>query len=288
MDAVYRKELRSYFSNMSGYIPIALILMMTGIFVKLYSLEYGYPNMEVALPNVTLVLLFAIPILAMKSFSEERRQKTDILLYSLPISTGQIVAGKYLAMMTVLAVPCGVILLIPFLLSLYGTVNLLMSVSAIFAFYLLCAAMTAICMFMSSLTESQIIAAVVSFITLLCLYASSMISEAIPTTALASFISITVLICIAGLIVYLFTRNYWVAFGVAVAAEVVALAFYLKDSTLYTGLIQKVISAISVFSRLDSFIYDQLFDMTAVVYYLSVAFAFCFLTAQVVEKRRYN
>ena len=288
MDAVYRKELRSYFSNMSGYIPIALILMMTGIFVKLYSLNYGYPQMEVALPNVTLVLLFAIPILAMRSFAEERRQKTDILLYSLPVTTGQIVAGKYFAMMTVLAVPCGIMLLVPFLMSMYGKVNLLMSICAIVAFYLLCAAMTAICMFMSSLTESQIIAAVISFITLLCLYASSMISEAIPTTPVASFISVTVMICLAGLIVYLFTKNYWIAFGVAVAGEIVALAFYLKDSSLYTGLAQKIISAISIFNRIDAFVTDQLFDMTAVVYYISIAFAFCFLTAQVVDRRRYN
>ncbi len=288
MDAVYRKELRSYFSNMSGYIPIALILMMTGIFVKLYSLNYGYPQMEVALPNVTLVLLFAIPILAMRSFAEERRQKTDILLYSLPVTTGQIVAGKYFAMMTVIAVPCGIMLLVPFLMSMYGKVNLLMSICAIVAFYLLCAAMTAICMFMSSLTESQIIAAVISFITLLCLYASSMISEAIPTTPVASFISVTVMICLAGLIVYLFTKNYWIAFGVAVAGEIVALAFYLKDSSLYTGLAQKIISAISIFNRIDAFVTDQLFDMTAVVYYISIAFAFCFLTAQVVDRRRYN
>ncbi|MBO4770778.1 MAG: ABC-2 transporter permease [Clostridia bacterium] len=288
MDAVYRKELRSYFSNMSGYIPIALILMMTGIFVKLYSLNYGYPQMEVALPNVTLVLLFAIPILAMRSFAEERRQKTDILLYSLPVTTGQIVAGKYFAMMTVLAVPCGIMLLIPFLMSMYGKVNLLMSICAVVAFYLLCAAMTAICMFMSSLTESQIIAAVISFITLLCLYASSMISEAIPTTPVASFISVTVMICLVGLIVYVFTKNYWIAFGVAVAGEIVALAFYLKDNTLYTGLAQKIISAISIFTRIDAFVTDQLFDMTAVVYYISIAFAFCFLTAQVVDKRRYN
>ena len=288
MDAVYRKELRSYFSNMSGYIPIALILMMTGIFVKLYSLNYGYPQMEVALPNVTLVLLFAIPILAMRSFAEERRQKTDILLYSLPVTTGQIVAGKYFAMMTVIAVPCGIMLLVPFLMSMYGKVNLLMSICAIVAFYLLCAAMTAICMFMSSLTESQIIAAVISFITLLCLYASSMISEAIPTTPVASFISVTVMICLAGLIVYLFTKNYWIAFGVAVAGEIVALAFYLKDSSLYTGLAQKIISAISIFNRIDAFVTDQLFDMTAVVYYISIAFAFCFLTVQVVDRRRYN
>lgn len=288
MGAVYKKELRSYFNNMSGYIPIALIILMVGIFVKLYCFSYGYPNMEVAIPNTTLVLLFAIPILAMRSFSEEKRQKTDILLYSLPITTGQLVAGKFFAMMTVLAVPCGFMILLPFLLSLYGTVNILMSVSAVLAFFLLCGAMTAICMFISSLTESQIVAAVIGFITLLCLYASSLIANVIPTTAIASFISVTVLICSVGLIVYVFTKNYWAAFSSAVVLEVIALVFYLKKQSAFEGLIQNWISAVSLFGKLDNFVYNQLFDLTAIVYYVSIAFAFSFLTAQVVEKRRWN
>ncbi|MBQ0101801.1 MAG: ABC transporter permease subunit [Firmicutes bacterium] len=152
MSALYSKELKSYFTNMNGYIPISLILVMAGIFVKTLCFDYGNPNMEIALPYVNLILLIAIPILAMRSFSEEKHQKTEQLLYSLPLTTGQIVAAKYFAMMTVLLVPVAVLALIPFVLSLYGSVNFLMSFSALIGFYLLCGAMVATCMFMSSLT----------------------------------------------------------------------------------------------------------------------------------------
>lgn len=102
MGAVYKKELKAYFSNMTGYISIALILVMSGIFVKLINFESHYPSMEMALPTVSLILMLAVPIVTMRSFAEERHQKTDLLLYTLPLKTSQIVLGKYLAMMTVL------------------------------------------------------------------------------------------------------------------------------------------------------------------------------------------
>ena len=75
MSAVYKKELKSYFSNMTGYIAIALILVMAGIFVKLINFQYGYPTMETVLPTVALILMLAVPIVTMKSFAEERHQK---------------------------------------------------------------------------------------------------------------------------------------------------------------------------------------------------------------------
>ena len=86
MSAIYRKELKAYFSNMTGYIAMAMILLMTSLFVKIYCFDAKYPTMEYALPTATVILLLAIPILAMRSFAEERRQKTDLLLYTMQLS----------------------------------------------------------------------------------------------------------------------------------------------------------------------------------------------------------
>lgn len=160
MGAVYKKELKSYFSNMTGYISVALILVMSGIFVKLINFESHYPSMEMALPTVALILMLAVPIVTMKSFAEERHQKTDLLLYTLPLKTSQIVMGKYLAMMTVFAIPTVIMAFYPLIMTMYGKVALLATYASLLAFYLLCGAMVAVCMFMSSLTESQVIAAV--------------------------------------------------------------------------------------------------------------------------------
>ncbi len=288
MNAVYKKELRSYFSGMTGYIAISLILVITGIFVKLANLDSRYPSMESILPNVTLILLIAVPIVTMRSFAEERNLKTDILLYTLPIKTSSVVMGKYLAIITVFAVPCGIMMLYPIILSIYGTVNFLATAASVIAFYLLCCAMSAICMFMSSLTESQVIAAILGVASLVVCYISTLIAEAIPQTATASFIAFTVLIAAASLGIYCFVKNYWVALASGTLLEAVAIVFYLRNESIYTGLFQKTVGALSIFEKYNAFVMNQLVDMTVLVYYISIIFFFCFLTVQTVEKRRYS
>ena len=273
---------------MTGYIAIALILVMAGIFVKLINFQYGYPNMETVLPTVALILMLAVPIVTMKSFAEDRHQKTDLLLYTLPLKTSQIVLGKYLAMMTVFAIPTVIMMFYPIVMSMYGTVSFLATYTSILAFYLLCAAMVAICMFMSSLTESQIIAAVLGVTALVVCYASTLLAGALPDTAIASYIAFTVLICLIALAVYYFVRNYWIAFTTAVVLEAGILIVYLSDNSIFAGLFQKFVTAISIFDALNSFVTNQLVDMTVIIYYLSIAFLFCFLTVQSVEKRRWS
>lgn len=288
MLSIYKKELRSYFTNMTGYISVALILIMTGIFSRIVNFEGGYPAFEYVLPTVSLILLLAVPIITMKSFAEERSLKTDILLYTLPINTTQIVIGKYFAMMTVFALPTAVMSIIPLVLSMYGDVNFLSSYASIIAFYLLCCAMVAICMFMSSLTESQIIAAVLGIAALVVCYASSLIANAVPGTAIASFIAFTVLVLLISLIVYYFVRNLNVSLITGVVIETLLLIFYLKNSNAFAGLFGKFIASVSIFDSFSSFVSNQLIDMTVIVYYTSIAFLFCFLTVQTVEKRRFN
>ena len=288
MSAVYKKELKSYFTNMTGYIAIALILIMTGIIVKILSFDGKYPSMEAALPTISLILLLAVPIITMKSFAEERHQKTDLLLYSLPIKTTQIVLGKYFAMMTVLAIPTVIMMIYPIILSMYGTVSFLATYTSILAFYLLSAVMVAICMFMSSLTESQVIAAVLGVAALVACYASTLLADALPNTAVASFIAFSTLICVIALIVYCVVKNYWIAFTTAVVLEAGTMLVYINDKTVFSGLFQKFVSKISIFEPLYSFVSNQLVDMTTIVYYLSISFLFCFLTVQTVEKRRWS
>lgn len=288
MGAVYKKELRSYFTNMTGYIAIALILMMTGIFAKVLNFNQGYPDFEYALPTVSLILMLAVPIITMRSFAEEKHQRTDLLLYTLPLSSAQIVMGKYLAMMTVFAIPSAFMLFIPLILCMYGTVNLLSAYAAILAFFLLCGAMVAICMFMSTLTESQVIAAVLGIAALVLCYAASLLAQSVPTTAIASFIAFTVLILLLAFAVYYFVRDYWISFTFAVLAEGVMLIVYVSDSTKFSGLFQKFINNISIFDKLNSFISNQLVDITTLIYYLSIIVVFCFLTGQTVEKKRWS
>ena len=195
MSAIYRREVRSYLCGMTGAIFMAFILCMTGIYMTVYNLMGGYPNFEVALSGMAFVYLIAVPVLTMRSFSEEKHARTDQLLYALPLSMTSVVMAKFLAMATILFLPTAVISLYPLLLATFGTVSLGSAYGAILAFFLLGCTLVSIGMFLSSLTESQVIAAVSGVAAMLFCYLMNGIAGLIPTTAQASFVGFLLLAC---------------------------------------------------------------------------------------------
>jgi ABC-2 type transport system permease protein len=287
MRAVYRKELRTFFSGMVGYIFIGFVLLIAGIFITATNFRQGYPNFEYSLGSVSMILLFVVPILTMRIFAEERHSKTDQLLYSLPISVKEIVLGKYFAALTVFAIPCAVMCVYPVIMSFYGKVSFTSAYGAMVGFFLLGAALIAVGEFMSSLTESQLIAAVISFGAMLVIYMMSSLSSLIPSTSSASYISFAVVILILALIIYYMTKSYWTAFTAAAILELILAVLYFTGSVRFEGLFSRTLNALSFWSRLDNFVFG-IFDVTAVVYYITVCAVFMVLTVQSVEKRRWS
>lgn len=287
MSAIYKKEMKSFFINMSGYVFIAFLLLFVGIFVTAVNLMSAMASFEYALSNMTMVFLFVIPILTMRSLAEERHARTDQLLYSLPLKVSDIVLGKYFAMLTVFLIPVGVMCLYPILLSLFGTVNFAAAYSAIFAYFLLGGALIAICMFMSALTESQIIAAVLSFGVLLVCYLMRAIALMVPATAMASYLCLMAVAILFALVVWLLTRNSLITLiAAAVCVLPLSAAYYFKRAA-FEGLFADLLGTLSVFDRFNNFIMG-IFDVTAIVYYLSIIVFFLFLSIQSVEKRRWS
>ena len=170
MKAIFRHEISSCFTNITGYVFGAFLLLFAGIFTMIYNINYGLSNYEYVLGNMSFVFLIIIPVLTMRSVAEERRQKTDQLLYSLPLTMTQVVAGKYLAMLCVMALPMTVICIYPVVLSMYGNVHLPAAFGACAGFFFLGAALLAIGIFVSSLTESQPVAAGICFAAMLLNY----------------------------------------------------------------------------------------------------------------------
>lgn len=287
MGAIYRKELRGFFSNMTGYIFIAFVLVVVGLFTTAANFKGGYPYFEYALSSVSFIFLLAVPILTMRVFAEEKHARTDQLLYTLPISTPQVVLGKFFAMVTVFLIPVGVMCLYPLILVMYGTTSVTTAYSAIIGFLCLGSALISIGMFISSLTESQVIAAVVSFGALLITYLMTGLASLVPSTASASYIAFAIAILVIALIIYTMTKNYWVAFTCAAVGEVALTIFYFVNGNAFVGAFASVLSSLSLFDRLNNFIYG-VFDITAVVYYLSVIAVFVFFTVQSIEKRRWS
>lgn len=163
MIAILKREWKSYFQNITGWLFIAAVLALYGLYFFAYNLRSGYPYISYSLSAISFIMLLAVPVLTMRSLAEERHSKTDQLVLTAPISPGKMILGKYLAMVSVYTAAMLVIAVTPCVLSIYGTVPMGESYVAIFGFWLYGCACIAIGMLLSSLTESQVIAAVATF-----------------------------------------------------------------------------------------------------------------------------
>lgn len=287
MIAVLKHELRLYFHSLTAYVFGAFLLVFVGIGAMLYNLQAAVSNFEFVLSFSSLVFVVIVPVLTMRVIAEERKQKTDQLLYSLPISTAKVILGKYLALLVVYLVPLAVIALYPLIFSQYGDVYLLTSYGSLIAFFLMGAALIAVGVFISSLTDNQGFAAGIGIAVILLNYFSVSLSEYVSATAVGSAITLFVLSIVLGLLLKHLTRNENLAYGTSLVLMAVVTAVYFIDRSAFEGLLPSIMSKLSLFERLDVFV-GGVFDMTTVTYYLSVIAFFLFLSVQSLEKRRYN
>lgn len=287
MKAVFKHEFSSYFTSLTGYLFTSLILLFAGIFTWVYNFSNKIANFEYSLSGMSLVLLVCVPVLTMRVLAEERKQKTDQLLYALPLSMGKIILGKYLAMVTLLLIPTGIIALYPLILSGYGAVYLPAAYGALFAFFLLSCALLAIGMFLSSLAGSPVISAVLSFGAMLFLYLMSDLADFVSGTAGGSLAAFAVIAALLGVLVWRMTKSILPAVITGAALETGLLTVYFINGAVFEGLFPNLMRALSPFERYLSFI-NGVFDITSVAFYLSVAALFVIFTVQVMEKGRWS
>lgn len=287
MIAVLKHELRLYFHSLTAYVFGAFLLAFVGIGAMLYNIQAAVSNFEFVLSFGSLVFVVIVPILTMRVIAEERKQKTDQLLYALPITTTQVILGKYLALLVVYLIPLALISLYPLVFSQFGEVYLPTSYGSIFAFFVLGAALIALGVFISSLTDNQGFAAGIGIAAILLNYYSVSLSEYISSTAFGSLAALCVLVVLLAMLVKYLTKNETLAYFGAGGLLVLIMGFYMYDPTKFEGLLPQVMADLSLFERFYVFV-NGVFDMTAIVYYLTVIIFFLFLAVQSLEKRRYN
>lgn len=287
MTAVLKHELKNYFHSLTAYVFGAGLLLAVGLGALRYNLQAAVSNFEFALSYFSIVLAVIVPILTMRVIAEERKQRTDQLLYALPITTTQVIVGKYLALLTVYLIPLCVIAVYPLIFSRFGDVYLLTSYGSILAFFLMGAALIALGVFISSLTDNQGFAAGIGIAVILLNYYSVSLSEYVSTTVVGSIVALCVLVLALGAVIKYLTKNENLAYAVCfvLIAAIAIVAF--MDNTKFEGLLPAVMTKLSLFDRFTGFV-NGVFDMTSVVYYASVAVFFLFLSVQSLEKRRYN
>ena len=287
MSAVFRHELRSYFHSLTAYVFGAFLLAVIGIGAMFYNLEAAVSNFEFVLSFASIIFVVIVPILTMRTMAEERRQRTDQLLYSLPITTTQVVLGKYLALLVVYLIPLAVVSLYPLLFSQFGEVYLPTSYGSLFAFFMMGAALLAVGMFLSSLTDNQGFAAGIGIAAILLNYYSVSLAEYTSSTAMGSLIALYVIALLLGVVIRGLTRNENLAYGVTLVLIAALSVAYFVNSSAFEGLLTGIMTKLSLFRQFNSFV-NGAFDLTAIVYYVSVMGFFLFLSVQSMEKRRYN
>ena len=207
MTAVLKHELKSYFRSMTAYVFGAGLLLAVGLGAMLYNIEAAVSNFEFALSYFSIIFAVIVPILTMRVIAEERKQKTDQLLYSLPITTTQVIVGKYLALLTVYMIPLCIVAVYPLIFSQFGEVYLLTSYGSMLAFFIMGAALIALGVFISSLTDNQGFAAGIGIAVILLNYFSVSLSEYVSSTAFGSVAALCVIILALGAVIRACLKN---------------------------------------------------------------------------------
>ncbi len=289
MLAVFSKEIKSFFNSMLGYVFCAVMIILIGIYFYIYNLSYGYPYFSYSLLSAMSIMMFATPLLTMRSFAEERKSRTDQMLLTTPIKMHQIVIGKFLAYAVIYMIPLAVACLCPLIIKLKGDVSYLkVDYLTILTSFFYGLVYISIGIFISSLTESQIIAAIGSFAAVFVLVFWSGLTGYIPTTAAAAFIALTIILALVCLIIYALTKNGLVSGFIAAAGFVALIVIYFVKSTVLNNCLTAIIDKMDLSTPLSNIAYYDLFDVSGIIMYISIIFVFLMLTVFGLQKRRWS
>ena len=300
MKAIYKRELRSYFGSMYGYVYLAFTLCVIGIYVTTNNLLSSTAEMAYTFSDMAFMSIFLIPVLTMRSFAEERRNKTDMFLLSLPIKPVEIVLGKYLAMLTVFGIPVTATAVFGLVLRLFSDGSVLLgsigaSLVAGLSYLLLGALLIAICMFISSLTDSVVLAAVGGFAAVLVLYFMDYLVLLVTyldlwfpeAASLISFIFLVVLCALFSLVAGLLSKSAMIGMISAAATIIPLSGAYIFLSEHFKGLFAKVLTHLSAFATFSSMTLGA-FSISGLIFFASAIFFCVYMTVQTLEKRRWS
>lgn len=177
MTAIFKREFKAYFTSPMGYIYLGITLLISGLFFLMMNLMSASTDMSPFFSNLQLIFVFLVPMLTMRLFAEDKRNKTDQLLLTAPVTVSQIVFGKYLSAVALYGISLLITLIYPCVMLLYGNPLILSILALYLGFFLLGATLISIGLLISSSTESQITAAIVSFVVMLFILISGWIGS---------------------------------------------------------------------------------------------------------------
>lgn len=287
MLAIIKKEFLTYFKSTIGYIFMASMLFFVGLFFYFTNLLSMSPQYIGVLSNITFVFMLVVPVLTMRLLAEEAKQKTDQLLLTSPISVLEIVLGKYLGAISVLLITLAITFIYPLIISTMGALNWGETIGGYIGFFLLGCALISVGLFISSITDNQVVAAVVTFTALLFIWFMDSLIGSLPTDMISGLIFAGVLVAAVVLVFYTSTKNWYISAGILVVGAVaIALGYFLQPS-FYYGLIGRVLGWFSLLSRYQDFSLG-IFSLSPIIYYITFSGFFIYLTVRMLEKKRWS
>lgn len=287
MTAIFKREFKSCFTGMIGWVIAAVSLFFLGLYFTNRNLLYASSDFASVLYTMTMILLFLLPAISMRSFAEERKNKTDQLLLTSPVSIPAIVAGKFLAELAVFALPLAAAVVMPLLLQAFGTVSLVAAYSALLGYLLLGGACLAVGTWISALTENQILAYLATFGALLVAYLMNGIQTMFTTGNLLAFVVFMIVLLVASVLVGVICKRLAAGAVVFCAGAVVLFVLFQLRPVWLLAAFNAVLSALALFEPFKDIV-GGMFSIPAIVYYLSVMGLFLFLTGQALARRRWN
>lgn len=287
MITLLNKELKSYFTSPIGYVFMCFFLLIFGLYFTAMNVANHNGDYTYVISSLSNMLLFTVPILTMRLLSEERKNRTDQLLITAPVTVSSIVLGKYFAAAVLLFITLLITFIHPLLLMTVGTIPMRSILCAYLGFFLLGCTLISIGLFISALTENQIVAAIATIGAFMFLLLADGIATLIPTSRMASLIFVFAIIIIVSLIIYNAIKDIYISLFVAFISIIISCLLFNFKGELFDGLPTKFLQWFSVYGRFDYFV-NGLLDVSAIIYYLSFIGVFLFLTKQVIEKRSWS
>lgn len=287
MLSILKRELRSYCNSMIAYIYMAIFLIVIGIYFVVYNLVYAVASFQLVLNGVQFLFVIIVPILTMRLLAEERKQKTDQLLLTSPLTITKIVLGKYFAALALFVMSMLVICFYPLILTQYGDIDLSIAYSCIFGFTMLGAAYLAIGLYISSITENQVIALIITAVVILISNIMPSIISMLPSDHETALLICTILLLMVCVIAYVGMHNLTISIALAILSETALVILYFVKPSFYDGIVSNVLGVFSLGERYTNFAIGIL-DVNCLVYYFSIICLFVLLTIQTIKKRRWN
>lgn len=287
MLAIVKREFKAYFSSPTGFVFVGFFLLLTGFFFVLTNVLPANPDYNAVLGSITFIFLIVVPVLTMRLMSEETKQKTDQLLLTSPLSLTKMVLGKYFAAVGVFLLTLLITALYPVLLSFFGPIGTWEILGGYIGFFLLGSSFIAVGLFVSSLTDNQVVAAIVTFVSLLFMWLIDWIQQGIPVDRISGIVFAGLLALGAGVFVYMTTRTIFVSLAVLIVGSGIVTGMYFLNPIFFDGLIVRVLDWFSLLARYSDFAMGVL-SISPILYYVTFCTIFIFLTIRVIEKRRWS